>query len=37
MGINIDLNALVDTYDIDNVYEDYKRAEFLSKISNYVD
>ena len=30
------LNKLVQTYDIDNVYEHYKRLEFLSKLGNYV-
>ena len=31
-----DLNALVDTYNIDNPYEEYKRYEFIQKINNYV-
>jgi len=31
-----DLNALVETYDIDNAYEQYKRLEFLKKLSNYL-
>ena len=30
------LDALVDTYDIDNIYEQYKRLEFLEKLSRYV-
>ncbi len=32
-----DLNALVKTYNIDNVYEQYKRFEFLEKLNNYID
>jgi 2-polyprenyl-3-methyl-5-hydroxy-6-metoxy-1,4-benzoquinol methylase len=32
-----DLNALVNTYNIDNVYEQYKRFEFLDKLNNYID
>lgn len=31
-----DLNALVDTYNIDNMYEQYKRLEFLEKLNNYI-
>jgi 2-polyprenyl-3-methyl-5-hydroxy-6-metoxy-1,4-benzoquinol methylase len=31
-----DLNALVDTYNIDNIYEQYKRFEFLDKLRNYI-
>jgi 2-polyprenyl-3-methyl-5-hydroxy-6-metoxy-1,4-benzoquinol methylase len=31
-----DLNSLVSTYNIDNIYEQYKRFEFLEKLSNYV-
>lgn len=31
-----DLNALVDTYNIDNIYEQYKRFEFLEKLNNYM-
>jgi len=36
MSDAIDLNAVVDTYDIDNVYENYKRVEFLTKLEKYV-
>ena len=32
-----DLNALVNTYNIDNMYEQYKRFEFLDKLNNYLD
>lgn len=32
-----DLNALVNTYNIDNIYEQYKRFEFLEKLNNYID
>jgi 2-polyprenyl-3-methyl-5-hydroxy-6-metoxy-1,4-benzoquinol methylase len=32
-----DLNALVNTYNIDNIYEQYKRFEFIKKISTYVE
>lgn len=35
--IAYDLDALVDTYDIDNVYEQYKRLEFLEKLNGYID
>ena len=35
--MDIDLDALVDTYNIDNVYEEYKRAEFILKLSKYLD
>jgi 2-polyprenyl-3-methyl-5-hydroxy-6-metoxy-1,4-benzoquinol methylase len=31
-----DLNALVNTYNIDNSYEQYKRFEFLEKLKNYI-
>lgn len=31
-----DLNALVSTYNIDNIYEQYKRIEFLEKLGRYV-
>ena len=31
-----DLNALVGTYNIDNLYEQYKRIEFLKKLENYL-
>jgi len=31
-----DLNALVNTYNIDNMYEQYKRLEFLEKLNNYI-
>ena len=31
-----DLNALVSTYNIDNIYEQYKRFEFLEKLANYI-
>src|SRR5450755_4185733 len=31
------LDSLVDTYNIDTVTEQYKRLEFLSKLSSYVD
>lgn len=34
---NYDLNALIDTYNIDDIYEQYKRFEFLEKLNNYVD
>lgn len=37
MTANFDLDALVDTYDIDNVYEEYKRVEFLTKLGLYFD
>lgn len=36
-NIFYDLNALVDTYNIDNIYEHYKRFEFLEKLNKYVD
>lgn len=32
-----DLNALVGTYNIDNIYEQYKRLEFLSKLNSYIE
>lgn len=32
-----DLNTLVETYNIDNAYEQYKRFEFLKKLSVHVD
>lgn len=35
-GITYDLNDLVSTYNIDNIYEQYKRFEFLDKLSSYV-
>ncbi len=31
-----DLDALVDTYNIDNLYEQYKRLEFVEKLKNYI-
>ena len=31
-----DLNSLVGTYNIDNLYEQYKRIEFLKKLENYL-
>ena len=31
-----DLDNLVQTYDIDNVYEHYKRLEFITKMRNYI-
>jgi 2-polyprenyl-3-methyl-5-hydroxy-6-metoxy-1,4-benzoquinol methylase len=31
-----DLNSLVNTYNIDNIYEQYKRFEFLEKLGNYI-
>ena len=31
-----DLNSLVNTYNIDNMYEQYKRFEFLEKLNNYI-
>lgn len=31
-----DLNTLVNSYNIDNVYEQYKRYEFLHKLNNYI-
>lgn len=31
-----DLNTLVHTYDIDNIYEQYKRLEFIEKLSLYI-
>lgn len=31
-----DLNSLVYTYNIDNMYEQYKRFEFLEKLNNYI-
>jgi SAM-dependent methyltransferase len=34
--MNYDLNALVKTYNIDNIYEYYKRFEFLVKLNNYI-
>jgi len=34
--ITYDLNALVSTYNIDNIYEQYKRFEFLEKLGGYV-
>lgn len=30
------LDSLVQTYDIDNMYEHYKRLEFLNKLKNYT-
>jgi 2-polyprenyl-3-methyl-5-hydroxy-6-metoxy-1,4-benzoquinol methylase len=30
------LDDLVDTYNIDNIYEQYKRFEFLDKLNNYI-
>ncbi|MBF0606760.1 MAG: class I SAM-dependent methyltransferase [Candidatus Magnetobacterium sp. LHC-1] len=35
-GKTYDLNALVSTYNIDNVYEQYKRLEFLEKLGHYI-
>lgn len=35
--LDYNLNALVDTYNIDNIYEQYKRFEFLKKLNNYID
>jgi 2-polyprenyl-3-methyl-5-hydroxy-6-metoxy-1,4-benzoquinol methylase len=32
-----DLNTLVNTYNIDNIYEQYKRFEFLEKLNYYID
>jgi 2-polyprenyl-3-methyl-5-hydroxy-6-metoxy-1,4-benzoquinol methylase len=32
-----DLNALVNTYNIDNIYEQYKRFEFLEKLGRYIE
>ena len=31
-----DLNALVNSYNIDNVYEQYKRLEFIGKLESYI-
>jgi 2-polyprenyl-3-methyl-5-hydroxy-6-metoxy-1,4-benzoquinol methylase len=31
-----DLNALVNSYNIDNIYEQYKRLEFLEKLGRYI-
>jgi len=31
-----DLNALVNSYNIDNIYEQYKRFEFLEKLCSYI-
>lgn len=31
-----DLDALFDTYNIDNPYEQYKRLEFVEKLKNYI-
>lgn len=36
MKQSYDLNKLVDTYNIDNVYEQYKRYEFIQKLGNYI-
>lgn len=33
---DFDLNALVNTYNIDNIYEQYKRLEFLEKLDKYI-
>ena len=35
--MDYDLNALAGSYNIDNVYDQYKRLEFLEKLSNYID
>jgi 2-polyprenyl-3-methyl-5-hydroxy-6-metoxy-1,4-benzoquinol methylase len=35
--MDYNLDNLVSSYDIDNVYEQYKRLEFLDKLSNYID
>lgn len=37
LSIDYNLNLLVSTYNIDNIYEQYKRIEFLNKMNNYID
>ena len=34
--ISYDINGLVNTYNIDNVYDQYKRLEFIEKLNNYI-
>ncbi|MGP8217174.1 MAG: class I SAM-dependent methyltransferase [Bacteroidia bacterium] len=34
--IDYNLNDLINTYNIDNIYEQYKRFEFLEKLTNYI-
>lgn len=34
--ITYDLNRLTSTYNIDNIYESYKRLEFLEKLCHYI-
>jgi 2-polyprenyl-3-methyl-5-hydroxy-6-metoxy-1,4-benzoquinol methylase len=34
--IDYDLNTLVSTYDIDNIYEQFKRFEFVEKLGCYI-